>query len=84
MLGALFGWRLSFAVSAVLAALLVVALVRLLPAIRPEPSSGLKHVLSVLKLPNVQLGLVAVALIFYRAVLCLHLCRRLFERGERR
>ncbi|MDQ0122052.1 putative MFS family arabinose efflux permease [Pseudomonas lini] len=64
MLGALFGWRMSFAVSAVLAALLVLALVRLLPAIRPEPSSGLTHVPSVLKIPNVQLGLVAVALIF--------------------
>lgn len=55
MLGALFGWRMSFAVSAVLAALLVVALVRLLPAIRPEPSSRLKHVPSVLKLPTCNL-----------------------------
>jgi predicted MFS family arabinose efflux permease len=64
LLGGLFGWRIAFVAFAALASLVVVALVLLLPSIRPEKTSGFTQLPAVLRLPKVQVGLVAVMLIF--------------------
>ncbi|WP_350647980.1 MFS transporter [Pseudomonas sp. HY13-MNA-CIBAN-0226] len=64
LLGGLFGWRMAFGAFAALASLVVIALVLLLPSIRPEKSSGFAQIPAVLRLPKVQVGLVAVILIF--------------------
>ncbi|MFC6335573.1 MFS transporter [Pseudomonas sp. CCM 7891] len=64
LLGGAFGWRVAFAVSAVLGAMVVIALMLLLPSIRPERYSGVSQLPPVLRLPKVQVGLVAVVFIF--------------------
>ena len=64
LLGGLLGWRVAFAVSAGLALLIALALVRLLPVIPPERSSGISQVPVVLRLPKVRVGLIAVVFIF--------------------
>lgn len=64
LLGGAFGWRAAFAVSAVFGCLVVIALMLLLPRIRPEQSSGASQLPAVLRIPKVQVGLVAVVLIF--------------------
>jgi predicted MFS family arabinose efflux permease len=55
---------MAFGVFAALASLVVIALVLLLPSIRPEKSSGFAQIPAVLRQPKVQVGLVAVILIF--------------------
>lgn len=64
LLGGAFGWRAAFAVSAVFGCLVVMALMLLLPRIRPEQLSGASQLPAVLRIPKVQVGLVAVVLIF--------------------
>lgn len=64
LVGGAFGWRTAFAASAVLGCLVVIALMLLLPRIRPEPLSGASQLPVVLRIPKVQMGLVAVVLIF--------------------
>ncbi len=63
-LGDLLGWRMAFWASSILVLLVVAALVRLLPVIQPEHSSGIAQIPAVLKLRKVQVGLVAVIFIF--------------------
>jgi predicted MFS family arabinose efflux permease len=55
---------MAFGVFAALASLVVIALVLLLPSIRSEKSSGFAQIPAVLRQPKVQVGLVAVILIF--------------------
>lgn len=64
LLGDLFGWRMAFGAYAALVTIIVLLLLFLLPAIRPERLSGISQVPAVLKLRKVQVGLVAVVLIF--------------------
>lgn len=64
LLGSLFGWRIAFAASAALAVLILMVLVKLLPVIHPERSSGISQVPAVLRLRKVRVGLVAVVFIF--------------------
>lgn len=64
LLGGAVGWRAAFAVSAALGLLVVIALMWLLPKIPPERYSGVSHVPMVLRIPKVQVGLVAVVFIF--------------------
>ncbi|PTQ13381.1 MFS transporter [Sphingomonas oleivorans] len=64
LVGNLLGWRLAFAGSAAMALLVVVALMLLLPVIRPERSSGLAQVPAVLRLGKVRIGLIGTVLIF--------------------
>jgi predicted MFS family arabinose efflux permease len=64
LLGGEFGWRLAFLASTALGAMVLIALVLLLPSIRPERYSGISQLPTVLRLPKVQVGLVAVIFIF--------------------
>lgn len=64
LLGGLLGWRMAFGIYAGLVALIVLALLCLLPAITPERLSGVGQVPAVLRMRKVQVGLVAVVLVF--------------------
>lgn len=64
LLGNFLGWRSAFGASSILVVLVVAALVKLLPIIKPEHPLGLAQIPVVLKLRKVQVGLIAVILIF--------------------
>lgn len=64
LLGSLCGWRVAFGVSAAFALMLVILLTRVLPVIHPVPGDGMAQVPAVLRVHKVQVGLIAVALVF--------------------
>jgi predicted MFS family arabinose efflux permease len=64
LLGHLLGWRLAFAGSAGVAVLVVIALILLLPPIRPQRGSGVAAIPVVLTRRKAQIGLTAAVLIF--------------------
>ncbi|MCC2954347.1 MFS transporter [Massilia sp. IC2-477] len=64
LVGDLLGWRMAFAAASVVSLLVVAVLVMALPSLRPAEASNLRGVLQVLRLRKVQVGLIAILLIF--------------------
>ena len=63
-LGSIMGWRLAFVATAGLALLAIIAVVVLLPQIRPQVGSGIKAVPQVLRFRLVQVALIAAIFCF--------------------
>lgn len=64
LVGSELGWRTVFLASAGASALVLVALVALLPPIRVRQSEGLSQLSEIVKRPSVRIGIVATILIF--------------------
>lgn len=64
LLGNALGWRMAFGAATAVALVVVAVLMAVLPSLKPTQAQGFGDVGSVLKVPKVQVGLLAILLIF--------------------
>jgi predicted MFS family arabinose efflux permease len=64
LLGSAVGWRASFLAAAAISLIVLTALLCSLPQLRPEQQSGLRALPGTVRIRNIRIGLVAIALIF--------------------